>query len=612
MASVDGYSSRRAQPCLGLVVLLALLFLGTQHIHIARYNSTSRLRLSLSSNSNSETPAVLHNVVPTQQTWDGLLRLIVQDTVPPSSITPVDNLGDIGSREVCEDLQRATPAGKCVEMSNPNSQVVLLCLQRGNSHGTLLIHGVDGRGSSAAAGVADSWANWADSAAHTAHDVFRVRLVGPEILQPAVHYCGRLAVAPFELTLPGRYTLVVTQLYSNFTYEAPPFVLSDVRVANHSFDVELPPHACGVGLVSCKLASTSSQLRVAGLKRHQDDTGSAGDDWSRRQLADAKPCTACTGFNHNGRWVAASQADPQLLGAVHTALQEMCVFRYAPPPDNYFGCPTALQRAAVPDIEDHPVLEWLPYSCQYQKVTPAIGARCKASLKQQRPNNHVCFIGDSQTRHLFNQVVHLLEGEAAGYRKQVSGIDRAYQVLGSDILTYIADNYGNASALWWDTSNCSHVFVNFGHWPLSFQETQPWPAQRFAAQVLRLAKSMQAQRQRHGNEQYWLTLGPTPLLDYHQHKTYIRHGVDWRTDPFILKFNKIAATVMQAHNIPVVDIHSIASPLFDLSYDANHYIGSVGLAQANMVANIICSDVLQHAHPSADQQAQTSQARLNM
>lgn len=611
MAPVDGYSSRRAQqPCLGLVVLLAFVFLGGQYLHIVRYNYTSRLRLSLSSSSQSETSAVLHDVVPTRQTWEELLRLVVQDTVPPSSIASVGNLGDIGSRAVCDDLQQATPAGNCVEMGNHNSQVVLRCLQRGNSHGTLLIHGADGKGSSASAGVADSWADEADSAANRAHDVFRVRLIGPEILQPAVHYCGRLAVAPFELTLPGRYTLVVTQLYHNFTYEAPPFVLSDVRLANHSFDVELSPHACGVGLPSCKLWSTSSQLHLAALQRH-DDIGSAGDDCSRRRLAGAEPCTPCTGFNHNGRWVAAAQTDPNLLDAVHRALQEVCVFKYAPPPDNYFGCPTALQRAAVPDIEDHPVLEWLPYSCQYQKVTPAIGAQCKASLKQQRPNNHVCFIGDSQTRHLFNQVVHLLEGPAGGYRKQVSGIDRAYQVLGSDILTYVADNYGNASALWWDTSNCSHVFVNFGHWPLSFQETQPWPAQRFAGQVLRLAQSMQAQRQRHGNEQYWLTLGPTPLLDYHQRRTYIRHGVDWRTDPFILKFNRIAATVMQAHNIPVVDIYTIASPLFDVSYDANHYIGSVGLAQANMVVNIICRDVLQHSHPR-HQQVQVSQVRRNL
>jgi hypothetical protein len=67
--------------------------------------------------------------------------------------------------------------------------------------------------------------------------------------------------------------------------------------------------------------------------------------------------------------------------------------------------------------------------------------------------------------------------------------------------------------------------------------------------------------------------------------------LDWRTDPFIMRLNKVASTVMLAHGIPAVDIHSIASPLFDLSYDGDHYIGTVGLATAEMVANVVCNDL---------------------
>jgi hypothetical protein len=49
---------------------------------------------------------------------------------------------------------------------------------------------------------------------------------------------------------------------------------------------------------------------------------------------------------------------------------------------------------------------------------------------------------------------------------------------------------------------------------------------------------------------------------------------------------------MQAHDIPLVVVYSIASPfdMFDMSYDAALYIGTMGLACANMVVNIICSD----------------------
>jgi len=87
----------------------------------------------------------------------------------------------------------------------------------------------------------------------------------------------------------------------------------------------------------------------------------------------------------------------------------------------------------------------------------------------------------------YSQVLHLLEGPSAGYRKQVSGFTRAYQVLKSDVMWYFADNYGNKTALHWNTQNCSHVFYNFGQWPLSHAEPQPWQAQHYAQQVHRLA-----------------------------------------------------------------------------------------------------------------------------
>jgi hypothetical protein len=230
---------------------------------------------------------------------------------------------------------------------------------------------------------------------------------------------------------------------------------------------------------------------------------------------------------------------------------------------------------------------------RYRKVTPAVAAQCKAALQQQPTQKRVCFIGDSQTRHLYNQVLHLIEGPSAGYRQQISGLERAFQVLASDTWFYEADNYGNYTALRHDTSSCSHVFINFGHWPLSFQEREPWDVRRYAQQVAQLAASMKQQQQQHGNRQFWMTLQPAPVVDYQQRRTNVKQGVDWRTDPYIMLFNKVASTLMQAHGVPVVDIYSMASPLFDMTYDSSHYIGTVGLAQAEMVTNIVCNDLLQ-------------------
>lgn len=303
-------------------------------------------------------------------------------------------------------------------------------------------------------------------------------------------------------------------------------------------------------------------------------------------------CRLCQGVSHKGRWVAVPGADLQQLDALLQAMQETCVFQYSAQPGSpFFGCPNALQAAAVPDAEDRPLLQWLPYGCRYQRVTAEVGAACKAAL--QRRQQKVCFFGDSQTRHIYNQVLHLLEGPASGFRAQISGTQRAYQVLRSDVMSYAADNYGNFSALRTDTGHCSHVFVNFGHWPLSFQERRPWSVDRYAQGVQALAGSMRRQQRLHNNRQFFMTSNPLPPTDYHQRKTHIRHGVDWRTDPFLQLFNRVSASIMAAHGIEVADTYSIASPLFDLTYDASHYIGTVGLAQANMLAAAVCGDLLQ-------------------
>lgn len=163
---------------------------------------------------------------------------------------------------------------------------------------------------------------------------------------------------------------------------------------------------------------------------------------------------------------------------------------------------------------------------------------------------------------------------------------------------YQADNYGtlysNSSNVQFNASICSHVFMNFGQWPLSHVDPTPygWDAWRYAHAVANIAVSMQQQQEKHGAPHFWLTTGPLPLIDIHQQRNAPNYRNDWRTDPLVMRFNKVASTVMQAHGIPVIDTYSIASPLFDMAYDGAHFIGTVGLAQANMVANLVCSNVI--------------------
>lgn len=74
------------------------------------------------------------------------------------------------------------------------------------------------------------------------------------------------------------------------------------------------------------------------------------------------------------------------------------------------------------------------------------------------------------------------------------GTGRVYSVLKSDVILYLDDTYGDR-ALQLDTRNCSHVFVNFGQWPLSHVEPKPWTAQRYADKVAQLAVVMKQQQE---------------------------------------------------------------------------------------------------------------------
>lgn len=473
--------------------------------------------------------------------------------------------------EVCGMQQKAAAsAEQCFPLASAQHKLwTLVCTEHGNSSGTLLIHST---------GVFDA-------AQQLPQAVYRVRVVGHEILQPPVHYCGRLAVANWTLHASGTYSLEVLQLYANFTYMQPPLLNSNMNAATFQFQVDaaaVPPVVAGGLSLHSSLCSVKNTAVQHGTPRRQLQAAFSNN--SRRA------CSRCSGFNHAGRWVLAVGAVGNATAQLLQAMQHTCMTKIparGQPPVVFHGCPIGLKAASVPQVEDNELLEWLPYTCQYPKITPDVGSKCQQRLGGRK----VCFIGDSQTRHLYNQVVHLIEGPTAKFREHIRGEVREKDVLGAQGMLYVADHYGEGAAIF-NSSNCSHVFTNFGQWPLSFAVKSPWNSQQYTKQVEKVAQHMHDEQRRYKNKQFWLTTGPLPFLDHQQHKGWVWYGVDWRTEPFVQEFNNLARKVMKAKQLPVVDTWSIAAPLMDLSYDGAHYLGSVGLAQANMVANIICTDVL--------------------
>jgi hypothetical protein len=326
-------------------------------------------------------------------TWQDLVHAVVIQGVP-ANICPVLDTASTSVADACSALQQqASQADGCVRLEARPSLVVILCMQSGNSEGTLVIQSL-----APAAGVATT-----DNTTPTADgNICHIRVSGPEILQPAVHYCGNVAAAWFRVSSTGTYYLEILQLYEDFSYAAPPIVLADVHAASYKFEARTDLHsrAAATALLhtpqTCHLQAGAHAAVAATGALERSPQGSnpnlASGSHSRSSSAPqaqaisraATPGTAptlagpakvitsndgtvsspdslptCRGINHVGHWVVAPDADAATLSGMQPALQRICTDT-----DAAYGCPHALAPAVMPEVEDHPVLEWLPYNCR--------------------------------------------------------------------------------------------------------------------------------------------------------------------------------------------------------------------------------------------------------
>lgn len=422
-----------------------------------------------------------------------------------------------------------------------------------------------------------------DSTTHGAQRIYYIRMVGPEILAPDIIYCGGhgLAFAQYSIAQPGKYAVEVLQLYNRWAFTNPPQMNLDFRVGYFVLDVQTgTPHLCpGEACPECT------------------------------------PEQGCTGLP-TGRWVVHNPQHP-----LARAINGTCFFH------NKACHPMELGLLATHDAPS--ILQWVPYTCRLphmpavtslphnlstdvsQLSAVAAGAAAAAELaahplmqanktqlaeerlghdrcslpavaqaiaSSKRP---VCFIGDSQLRHLHYLVVALLEG--LDFRMVRGGEMRFKEAFPRPLSTHTDAVWGEQR----NTSNCSAVIFNFGQWPVAWTAgKQPWTLQRYAQQVHVVARHLVVQRTQHNTPHFWVTTNPVSLMNNFRPGTPLSH--DWRVEPMILAINHIATQIMHQHNVPVIDIHSLARPLAHLTLDASHYVGVVGYAQARVILTTVC------------------------
>ena len=373
--------------------------------------------------------------------------------------------------------------------------------------------------------------NRANSSMLGAHDVYRIRMLGHEMLLPRLYACNDTCViAPYNILIGGLYRVEILQVYDNFTFDTPPQLRT---------------------IESMGLASFEMEVR------------SPDKNWG---CAWEEECPACTTADAAGRWIV---KNPWLLGNfsncnAYVGFESDAVNCSLPQHHSL-----SFRRNAIPNMS------WQPYTC---KVVSAEDIDMEGCLRDQK----ICLVGDSQMRHIYAGVTSLILKDTTYHNSDVERGQWDSNVVGLDNIIYYLDKWGHP----WSQHNlleCTDVLANFGQWPAS-RETGSgfWPAHQYKLAAQNNADFLSLLG-REGKRASWVTTPSHPL------NPGLTGVDDWRTDPLLSLYNRLSQDVLDEDLIGIIDTFSITSPLNELSYDGHHYKGLMAYNVDLMILNAICS-----------------------
>ncbi|KAK9830548.1 hypothetical protein WJX72_012398 [[Myrmecia] bisecta] len=360
------------------------------------------------------------------------------------------------------------------------------------------------------------------------HSVYRVRIVGAEVLLAKMLYCkNNVAIAAYSLTLPGHYSIEFLNLYERYSFVLRP------QLAIHWF-----------------LGIWQAEFEFEPL-----DACSKGD------------CKTCETANVPGRWTSVPPAKIkdeltiEWAKDVQGLLRNMCLPLRKKEQDLQCGKDFfELAEADARDLENGR-LQWHGYDC---RIEPDWVWDRDACLRDR----YFCFMGDSHMRHNYDSFIMDFEG--------ASGLDE------SKVADYLWIGWADDKP----HDHCTDMLVNFGHWPLSYESgDHPWDLSKYAENLERYTQIMLKARERGANV-WWVTSNSAPTV-WNHHGPFPEKR-DWRTDPMLELFNTVATGIMERAGITVIDTYDRTSVLNDVSYDAAHYRGYVGRALEVLILDTLC------------------------
>jgi hypothetical protein len=203
-------------------------------------------------------------------------------------------------------------------------------------------------------------------------------------------------------------------------------------------------------------------------------------------------------------------------------------------------------------------------------------------------NRRVCFFGDSQMRHLFNNFILFTADYGV---RPVESATKA--VMPSAVHTYVEKVWTGFDAERTEelvlNRSCTDAVVNVGQWPAGWPEGYPWPFEMYESNVRSDMEFMRTVlSDRLGLRVYWISTNPTGYMDVHGRSLFGPDALDWRHDAVIDKYNRLALHQAQdVGGVEFIDMGPIVRPLGDLPYDGAHYAGIVGDAMARELVAIL-------------------------
>ncbi|GLI62807.1 hypothetical protein VaNZ11_005556 [Volvox africanus] len=408
--------------------------------------------------------------------------------------------------------------------------------------------------------------------------IYRLRVAGPDglwLLDPI--YCRPdFALAKYDLRHPGLFSIEVLMLYSSFSFIQP----------NTSRAVQAP--WAGYLTLDVHLQTSSAPSSEISGPREPDGVHLASQRWtpfpdesilSNRGLAGGSAYRARHRYPDDKAYVPLCPDTGPLPGRWHFA-------DWPPTAANTVVAAAALLRTCIwytthdidaecssPEhrplhFDSHPAaLSWKPYDCRMrifsgipllqlseqgdESPVPLSPAPVEPLMsppitpgKCLPPGRRVCFIGDSHTRYLLNSMVlwqrdfHATVDNAAKELLASDNVHYAYMRWGDDWLSQ--DDAGGGAVESLAAANCTDVLANFGQWPASYRSgSSPYSALKYLRQLLRLRRVLLAARHARGVRVFWITTCMSSL------KARLEAaGTDWRTDPLLTLYNRLALDVM--------------------------------------------------------------------